>query len=1074
MRVRTKIWIAVAAVCVALTVYEIPNAREVWRCLRALRQIKSKLVDKTPARSVLSDNVIAVDPEAADILRYCLAEPNVEDLAEMVAKYPQNEFFLAQLAYKITESSFLDARAAMALADRLIALDPNNAHYRYIKGWILLKPPRDFGREREAVEQFEAGNKLEDFYLPYSNFRQRVAKLSDEARLNPLERNRAEPSETGIYWDLVKFISRAYGGYPKLDRDSFRRLTAAVAEAAERLLNNAQHNGHLNHGDLLLVSCEGTRLRYLDLSPAEARQARFRLSRSEEIKDILGAQTIAPLVAYVGLMKLTLVIAVFTLFLLPLSLPFVWLFLVIVNRLCGWAEDVSVGVLTPILFVIGLAGYFGLAMLYGYLTKLLSGRIFATLAFIGTATITWICIALYVRNRVVGRAAFERPRLWASRSCKMLWVLGAVADAGVCSIILAGAGPAKWLAFMAVLVCWSALCAVVWGALVFRHHLFGIITSQELMPNRFGQLAFILLPMTGILGLLRPLPAMPLVLAFITVLLVGLVSANDPVGLFASLNGVWHIFGREGPIVRVRTKLARMMSIIVLIIWIALLVDVHISGGKWSKIKSDLTDTLSADEPLPEANRGTYERVLSRKYTNDPNAGVRSRFKEDAGLPMELHLVSPEDLRAIIDARYAEGRPIREEMLLKLMWRGGHDIRPIVVKTLKDPNALNVLIRRAKWKEMAVKDQLESVFEDKISQLVETIAPIRQDPNSIESLLIRFAWGDSTARSRLQQAAQRELLELSERVRGQDGDDELRSELLTLMEMDSLLRSSLPVKRLVMDANMPELLENTPKSRTSGRGLLTSLFEIAGALAFLSDPQEATGRFYRVFDLVAPAQDERDQSNPGRAASVLLRAWAGDYRESLFYRSLTGVPRPDVTELLKEYMRRRRFPYPLDHLEFLDAFAIAGDRELAEWLFQNVAESYPTMQVTEYPDLVPTLSPIDISDVKKMRRIKRSEDMSDRYLEPTFLYLGVESIPLLLGYLGSENEQLRAFVVWRVTSLGYEWTDEQLAALRRDLYWKVRMNAIFAHDRDELATFVEDDNPLVRTVARILIEAGRH
>ena len=1067
MRVRTKIWIAIVAVCTALTVYEFPNARLVWRYVGMSQQMKRQLVDKAAVRSVLSKEVAATDPEAADILNYCLAEPNEDGLAEMVAKYPQNQFFLAQLAYKMTESNFVDARVASALADRLIALNPDNAHYRYIKGWILLKPPGDSGREREALKQFELGNRLDDFYLPYSNFKDRVDKLSDEAGISLLD----EPSETDIYWDLGNLISRAYGTYPKLDRESFSHLTAAVSQAAQRLLNNARHDGHLNHADVLLSSCERVRLRYLDLSPAEAQRARFRLSQSEEIGDILGGRMFAVLVAGADLMKMTLVVTMFTVFLLPLSLPFVWLFLIIVNSLRGRAADVSVGIETSILFIAGLIGYFGLTFLYGVSAKLLPGSFFAGCAFLGTAAMAWICIALLSHIRTLDRTCFERSRLWAGRFCKPLWILGAIADAVACSLILAEAGAAKWLIFAVVLAYWSGFCVVFWGVMAFRHHIFGIITHRGLIRNRFGQLVFVLSATTGLLGVLRPVPVVPWVLAFVTILLVGMVSAQAPVGLPASLSGVWRIFSRESQIVVARTKIVRIMSTILLLVWIVLLVGVQMSGAKWSRVKSGLTETLSAHRPLPEANRETYERVLSRKYSQDPNTSPRAHYKEDVGLPLEFNLVSPEDLQAIIAERYAAGRPIREQMLLELMWRGGHDIRPIVVSILKDPNDLDMLIRRAKWGDPSVKEPLERAFRDKVTELRETTDLLRQDPDSVRSLIIRCTWGDQTARRGLQQTFQVKLLELSERVRGKENNGEFRSDLQLLLEVDSLLRLRSRVRELIADANMPELLEDDSRRETGGPELLTSLFEIAGALAFLSNGQEAVARFYQVLDLVAPMQDDPNRSDLQQSANVLLKAWAGGYRECLFYRRLTGVPRPDVTALLKEYMRRRRFNYPLDDLEFLDVFSMAGDRELAEWIFRNVAESHPAVQVTEYPDLVPTLSPIDISDVKKMRKVKKSKDMTDRYLEPTFPYLSVESIPLLLEHLDSENEQLRAYIVWRVTSLGYEWSEEQLAALRRDSFWKVHMNALFAFDRDGLATFGEDENPLVRTVARLLINA---
>ena len=247
--------------------------------------------------------------------------------------------------------------------------------------------------------------------------------------------------------------------------------------------------------------------------------------------------------------------------------------------------------------------------------------------------------------------------------------------------------------------------------------------------------------------------------------------------------------------------------------------------------------------------------------------------------------------------------------------------------------------------------------------------------------------------------------------------------------------------------------------------MLTSLFEIAGALAFLSDPQEAKARFSRVLDLVAPMQDDRNRPDAQHSTDVLLRAWAGGYRECLFYRSLTGVPTPHVTALLKEYIRRRQLTYPFDELEFLDVFVRAGDRALAEWIFQKVAESPPTTEVSHYPDGIPIGRPIHVSEVKQE---KRRKDMGHRYLEAIFPHLDYESIPLLLEHLDSDNEQLRAFIVWRVTSLGYEWPGDRLGELLKDPHWKVRLNALFALDTDDLEKALDDEKAVIRIIAQML------
>jgi len=58
-----------------------------------------------------------------------------------------------------------------------------------------------------------------------------------------------------------------------------------------------------------------------------------------------------------------------------------------------------------------------------------------------------------------------------------------------------------------------------------------------------------------------------------------------------------------------------------------------------------------------------------------------------------------------------------------------------------------------------------------------------------------------------------------------------------------------------------------------------------------------------------------------------------------------------------------------------------------------------------------------------------------------------------------------------VTSLGYQWPDEQLAAMQQDGYWKVRLNALFACEPDELATALQDKSAVVRIVTQMLTEA---
>jgi len=137
-----------------------------------------------------------------------------------------------------------------------------------------------------------------------------------------------------------------------------------------------------------------------------------------------------------------------------------------------------------------------------------------------------------------------------------------------------------------------------------------------------------------------------------------------------------------------------------------------------------------------------------------------------------------------------------------------------------------------------------------------------------------------------------------------------------------------------------------------------------------------------------------------------------------------------------------------------------ADRDVAEQIFLKVAETSPIEDTYD----IPIGKAISVSDGPLPLLHK---DAGHKFLEALFPHLNSESIPLLLEHLDSDNDQLRAFIVWRVTSLGYEWPDDQLQELLKDEYWKVRLNTIFALDADNLAKALDDENAVVRIVARM-------
>jgi hypothetical protein len=99
MRLRTKLYIVIAGICIDLTAHGVPNVQVIRADVSNAGSEIQNFVDKAKLTSSLTEDVVQTDREAADILRYCLTDPNIEDLAIAAEKYPNNEFFLAQLAY---------------------------------------------------------------------------------------------------------------------------------------------------------------------------------------------------------------------------------------------------------------------------------------------------------------------------------------------------------------------------------------------------------------------------------------------------------------------------------------------------------------------------------------------------------------------------------------------------------------------------------------------------------------------------------------------------------------------------------------------------------------------------------------------------------------------------------------------------------------------------------------------------------------------------------------------------------------------------------------------------------------
>ena len=234
---------------------------------------------------VVADRLIAGDPEAGEILRYAIKRDahyaGRRDLKALTAKYPENEFFLAELAARSAEAKKAELPDVLASVDRLLALDPNNAHHRYLRGWVLLQTPGGKERISEALHEFDVGNRLPQFSFPYRKYKQRVDRIAERAVLRKYDR----PQMETFYPSLAGIID---GGreWQSMDKGQRRELIAVGEAIADRVMQNAYDIESLCAGGEMMKRVEQVKLRDRTLTESESKTVRLRLAQAAALSDL--------------------------------------------------------------------------------------------------------------------------------------------------------------------------------------------------------------------------------------------------------------------------------------------------------------------------------------------------------------------------------------------------------------------------------------------------------------------------------------------------------------------------------------------------------------------------------------------------------------------------------------------------------------------------------------------------------------------------------------------------------------------------------------------------------------------
>jgi len=201
--------------------------------------------------------------------------------------------------------------------------------------------------------------------------------------------------------------------------------------------------------------------------------------------------------------------------------------------------------------------------------------------------------------------------------------------------------------------------------------------------------------------------------------------------------------------------------------------------------------------------------------------------------------------------------------------------------------------------------------------------------------------------------------------------------------------------------------------------------EIISALACVSEPNEAAGRYI----------------------SYIQRNNLSDLFDDMdFLRSVNLLPAPQARTVIKACLVKVKDPNssprppgmnePYLALQpFRSLLGVYGDKEIAEEAFELTLQSAEQSREISFFDISP--------------------------------YFTIESAGLLKKGLSSNNDKFRAWTVWQLRKVGYQFSKEEIDKLMLDNSWMVRANATIAAPKLTKEQAQKDDNPFVRFTASL-------
>lgn len=985
MKLRIILWVGVISCCIALGFTQRDNLSTVWREYSSLwRDFEQSEYYLQPRRELVPKHIAATDPSAAAVAEYAASyhikdDQRTQRLSELVLEFPDNDYFLLELAGHLAGYPELDPQIRAELAQRLVERNPAAANYHYILAKVIfdLQKNPDLNAVLAKIEQ---GNKCPGYDLPYKRYKEAAIDIAEKSGISRqlISRLHIAGYEGYASYNLQKNLSRRAGlAFIEGDYDAARKISDVVA---------AMHRRKMASGDRREICLknlswfsspfsfyswycpESMELQLASVSPQRAKELRLQLCSEIQPYLELGRDN----QPRVKTGRDDEQIATIRSFALPPTVH------------CA-RMSAAAGIALTILIVVCL--FRGVEKLQKVSLSAICLAIIAWLCYFAVENIAyllWFCgqsvcrcclsYTTVMRPSLIGLSLIADEPLVASGFLAVpllmilfLLLLGSTVNQRFqhwrLRILLTAVFAGIWLAVIAL----AAQIADGWIDTDEYAGAFAVVAIAGLvaaaLTRWLGQWRISwIVPIAVLLGCIgimtrscRYIDLLPMI-AFL--LITAVIAVDNSVvrgGIKTKLSALISSGAASRGLRR------RCITLILTIMIAGFVISASLSGACARFIETETMPYPALENKeyvLAEPNDTAYKLLLAK--FDDPNIKSYQAIRF-------IGLVSPEDLPAVLNKLKDKAYVTSKEDSLMQMLYGKPMSQPIKSESadsLRDKFLIFAILSSPRDSTAILADAMEN-------------------SNHERALVARAKLGDSKAKGRLEQL-------LFERLNGR------------------------------IESN-----ESNDAASWWDRPVHTG--EILGALARLSEPNEIVEHYLAYLN----STDVCDLTE-----------------QHEFFDAITLLPSAQASRVIMAYLEKARTAvldgtltmYPTQHCSVLNAIKrIVGpyyDRRIAEAVFEITLLSADKCGSNNLPE-VP-------------------------------LYFTSDSVALLKQGLAYPDERLRAWCVWQLHKVGYEFSKDELEALLADDSWKVRANAAVAAGTQAGPEVLRDKSRFVRFVASLV------